>query len=47
METPVSPPESGRRRSDVLDAIFEAVEEKPTDASTPSSHLIPANSNHY
>ena len=42
METPGSPPESGRRRSDVLDAIFEAVEEKPTDASTPSSHLFRA-----
>lgn len=42
METPGSPPESGRRRSDVLDAIFEVVEEKPTDASTPSSHLFRA-----
>ena len=42
MDTPGSPPESGRRRSDVLDAIFEAVEEKPTDASTPSSHLFRA-----
>ena len=42
MSTPGSPPDSGRRRSDVLDAIFEAVEEKPAEASTPSSHLFRA-----
>jgi hypothetical protein len=42
MSTPGSNPESGRRRSDVLDAIFEAVEEKPTEASTPASHLFRA-----
>lgn len=42
MSTPGSNPESGRRRSDVLDAIFEAVEEKPAEASTPSSHLFRA-----
>lgn len=42
MGTPGSTPESGRRRSDVLDAIFEAVEEKPAEASTPSSHLFRA-----
>jgi len=42
VSTPGSPPESGRRRSDVLDAIFEAVEEKPAEASTPSSHLFRA-----
>jgi len=42
VSTPGSPPDSGRRRSDVLDAIFEAVEEKPAEASTPSSHLFRA-----
>ena len=42
MSTPGSNPESGRRRSDVLDAIFEAVEEKPAEASTPATHLFRA-----
>jgi len=42
MSTPGSNPESGRRRSDVLDAIFEAVEEKPVEASTPATHLFRA-----
>lgn len=42
MSTPVPNPEGGRRRSDVLDAIFEAVEEKPAEASTPASNLFRA-----
>jgi multidrug efflux pump subunit AcrA (membrane-fusion protein) len=42
MSTAGPPPESGRRRSDVLDAIFEAVEETPAEQSTPSSHLFRA-----
>lgn len=42
MSTPGSNPDSGRRRSDVLDAIFEAVEEKPAEASTPASNLFRA-----
>ncbi len=40
MSTPGSNPDSGRRRSDVLDAIFEAVEEKPAEASTAATHLF-------
>jgi multidrug efflux pump subunit AcrA (membrane-fusion protein) len=40
MSTPGSSPDSGRRRSDVLDAIFEAVEEKPAAASSPLTRLF-------
>ena len=42
MSTTGSPPDGGRRRSDVLDAIFEAVEEKPAEQSTPASQLFRA-----
>ena len=37
-----STPDGGRRRSDVLDAIFEAVEETPAENATPASHLFRA-----
>lgn len=42
MSVPGSTPENGRRRSDVLDAIFEAVEDKPAAASTPLTQMFRA-----
>ncbi len=42
MSTSSPSPDSGRRRSDVLDAIFEAVEDQSADESSPATHLFRA-----
>ena len=42
MSTPSSGPEGGRRRSDVLDAIFDAVEESGSESPAQGSHLFRA-----
>lgn len=42
MSTPGSTSDGGKRRSDVLDAIYEAVEESPQSGSGTSTHLFRA-----